>query len=114
MPSIISPDFSEVTGIDWFVEGLATYASGQLDSARIKQVKDAIASNKVPGSLDKFWTGRLKYGLSGSIVEFIDKKYGRKTLVKLMQCPGLQQLLTSLHVTEKTLLNDWQQYEKHR
>lgn len=34
-----SPDFSNVEGIDWFVEGLATYASGQCDSLRIAEIK---------------------------------------------------------------------------
>lgn len=38
----ISPDFSNTEGIDWFVEGLATYASGQCDSTRIDEVKKAI------------------------------------------------------------------------
>src|SRR5262245_46112699 len=30
-----SPDFMDVAGIDWFVEGLATYAAGQLESGEI-------------------------------------------------------------------------------
>jgi hypothetical protein len=67
-----SPDFSNVEGIDWFVEGLATYASGQCDEQRIADVKKAITENKVPSSLDNFWTGKNKYGLSGSVVQFID------------------------------------------
>ena len=27
----LSPDFNDVTNIDWFIEGVATYASGQCD-----------------------------------------------------------------------------------
>ena len=46
-----SPDFSDTEAIDWFVEGLATYASGQCDSSRIKEIKKAIAENKIPGTL---------------------------------------------------------------
>ena len=61
-----SPDFSDTEGIDWFVEGLATYTSGQCGSSRIKEIKKAIAENKIPGTLDGFWKGNLKYGLSGS------------------------------------------------
>jgi hypothetical protein len=75
-----SPDFSDAAGIDWFVEGLATYASGQCDSTRIAGIKNAIVKNTVPKSLDKFWTGKLKYGLSGSVVMYIDKKYKRAKL----------------------------------
>lgn len=47
-----SPDFSNVEGIDWFVEGLATYASGQCDSLRISEIKKAISGNKIPNGLD--------------------------------------------------------------
>ena len=32
-------DFNNVTGLDWLVEGFATYASGQLDTGRISGVK---------------------------------------------------------------------------
>jgi hypothetical protein len=35
-----SPDFSKVNNIDWFVEGLATYASGQCDSSRLSSIKN--------------------------------------------------------------------------
>jgi len=79
-----SPDFSDTEGIDWFVEGLATYASGQLDSLRLKEIKNAIIENNVPASLDSFWTGNFRYGLSGSIVLFIEHKWGRNTLRKLL------------------------------
>jgi hypothetical protein len=34
-----SHDFSDVENIDWFVEGLATYASGQCTRQRIDEVK---------------------------------------------------------------------------
>jgi hypothetical protein len=55
----VSPDFSHVEGIDWFVEGLATFASGQCDSLRIADVKKAIRDNKIPENLDKFWQVKL-------------------------------------------------------
>jgi hypothetical protein len=50
----VSPDFSNVEGIDWLVEGLATFASGQCDALRIAEVKKAINENKIPKSLDDF------------------------------------------------------------
>jgi len=105
-----SPDFSDATGIDWFVEGLATYASGQCDSARIAKVKKAIAENKIPVSLDKFWTGKLKYGLSGSVVMFIDHKYGRSKLKALLSFNKNTEILAALNITEPALLNDLKTY----
>jgi len=85
-----SPDFSDVDRIDWFVEGLATYASGQCDSIRILEVKKALLDNKIPESLNEFWTGNLKYGLSGTVVMYLDNKYGREKLTSLLtQVSGL-------------------------
>lgn len=102
-----SPDFSDVTGMDWFVEGLATYASGQCDTERIAEIKKAVSENKLPVSLDKFWTGKLKYGLSGSVVMYLDKKYGRDKLKELLKFNTNEKLLNSLSLTEPDLLLEW-------
>ncbi|ESU30030.1 hypothetical protein FLJC2902T_05210 [Flavobacterium limnosediminis JC2902] len=106
----VSPDFSDVQGMDWFVEGLATYASGQCDSARIAEVKKAIFDNKIPKSLDEFWSGKLKYGLSGSVVLFIDAKYGRAKLIQLLALNKKTELLSVLNTTESELLEEWKLY----
>lgn len=108
-----SPDFSNTEGIDWFVEGLATYASGQFDSLRISEVKKAISENKVPDQLDNFWTGRLRYGLSGSVVMFIDRKYGRATLISLLPLTKKSGILSALKTTEPELLTEWRNYFKN-
>lgn len=105
-----SPDFSDVTGLDWFVEGLATYASGQYDSVRNVEIKRAMAENKVPESLDKFWTGPLKYGLSGSMVMYIDKTYGRTLLTGLLRFNTLPEILASLNISELELITGWKKY----
>jgi len=106
----ISPDFSNVEGIDWFVEGLATYASGQCDSERISEIKKAIISNNIPKSLDSFWTGNLKYGLSGSVVMYIDHKYGRAQLKKLLPFNKKSEILSSLNTSEDALLKGWKDF----
>jgi hypothetical protein len=105
-----SPDFSATEGIDWFVEGLATYASGQCDSLRIAEVRKAIADNKVPAGLDNFWTGKLRYGLSGSMVMFIDKKYGRQKIKDLLSITKKPELLLSLGLSEEKLIEEWKKY----
>ena len=51
-----SPDFNDISGVDWFIEGLAVYASGQCDSIRMSEVKKAISNNNHPQSLGEFWT----------------------------------------------------------
>ena len=105
-----SPDFSKTEGMDWFVEGLATYASGQCDSARILEIKKAIQENSIPATLDSFWTGKLRYGLSGSVVLYIDRHYGRSTLIKLLPMTKKSQVLSALGVQEGDLLKEWRAY----
>lgn len=105
-----SPDFSNVTGIDWFVEGLATFASGQLDWGRIAEIKKAITDNRIPAGLDKFWTGNLRYGLSGSVVMYIDKQYGRVKLKELLKFNKNSDILSALNTTEEELLRNWKKY----
>jgi hypothetical protein len=108
----ISPDFSDVSGIDWFIEGLATFASGQCDETRINEIRKALSENEIPRSLDSFWTGKLRYGLSGSIVMYIDSKYGRARLKELLKFSRKSELLVSLGITEANLLTGWEQFIK--
>jgi hypothetical protein len=97
-------------GLDWFVEGLATYASGQCDSLRILEVKSAISENKIPNGLNDFWTGKLRYGLSASVVMFLDKKYGRAKLIELLPFNKKADVLSALKTTEPELLVEWKKY----
>ncbi len=110
----ISPDFSNMEGIDWFVEGLATYASGQCDSERITEIKIAISNKNIPKTLDSFWTGNLKYGLSGSVVMYIDHKYGRAHLKKLLPFNKKSEILSSLNTSEDVLLKGWIEFMVNR
>lgn len=103
-----SPDFSSVSGIDWFVEGLAVYASGQLDSLRMAEVRTAINDSRIPDSLAGFWSGKLKYGLSGSAVKYIDTRYGRTALRDLLPLRNVSEVLRSLGTTEEDFLREFE------
>lgn len=105
-----SPDFSDFEGLDWFAEGLATYASGQCDSARMAEVKSALSAGKTPRGLDGFWTGQLRYGLSGSMVSFIDERYGRSKLKELLKYNTRRNVIEALGTTETELLSGWATY----
>lgn len=105
-----SPDFSDVEGIDWLVEGLAAYAAGQLDEARLADLHKATGTNAAPATLDKFWTGKHKYGLSGSVAWFIDKRYGRAKLKQLLAYHKLEEVMQALNTTESDLLRDWKKF----
>ena len=103
----MSPDFSEVYGIDWFVEGLAVYASGQCSEERMKAVRNAVLSGQIPETLDHFWSGDLRYGLSGSLVMFIDERYGRTTLTELLKYNRKSEILQKLGTDETGLIANW-------
>ncbi len=105
-----SPDFSDVSGIDWFAEGLAAFASGQCDTEKILSIKKLIADKKNPIELDNFWKGKYRYWLSGSMVMFIDHAYGRATIIKLLPFNNKTEILSYLHTTEAQLINDWSKY----
>ena len=103
-------DFDNLDKLDWFVEGLAAYASGQLTKEKIQTVKIAIREKKVPSSLDDFWKGKIRYQLSGSIVQYIDQKWGRKKLETLMTRTKKSEVLTDLGISETDLLMAWEKW----
>jgi hypothetical protein len=105
-----SSDFSAVEGMDWFVEGLAAYASGQVSEEKLKAVTTALKENKIPASLQNFWTGKLRYPLSGSVVRYIDLTWGRKKLVSLLTYANLADLLRALETTEEKLMAGWKAF----
>lgn len=106
----VSPDFSDTDRIDWFVEGLATYASGQCDSTRMAEVKKAVSAGKIPPGLDQFWTGKLKYGLSGSVVMYLDQRLGRAKLLECLTCNKKDDLMAHLGLSEAALLDGWKKF----
>ncbi|MCD4691792.1 MAG: hypothetical protein K8R79_02665 [Calditrichales bacterium] len=104
-----SPTFENIENIDWFVEGLAVYVSGQLDDGRLKRAKSHILDNGAPNKLADIWKGKHKYGFAGSIVKFIDDKYGREVLVKLITFTKATEILNTLSISEKELIKEWKQ-----
>jgi hypothetical protein len=105
-----SPDFSDITGLDWFVEGLATFASGQCEAKRMEEVKALIQKGMAPADLASFWTGKNKYGLSGSMLMYLDAHFGRDRLISLLPFNRLEHLLGALKVSEGALVEGWKSY----
>jgi len=76
-----SRDFDGMDDLGWFVEGLATYVSGQLELGHADDARKAIAEGKAPIHLADAWSGRYRYGVCGSMVQYVDSRYGREMLV---------------------------------
>ena len=107
-----NPDhtFNYIEKLDWFVEGVATFVSGQLDEKRLLRIKQMILDDKTPSTLDDFWKGQEKYGLSGSMVAYIDKTYGREKLFMLLKLTNKKEVLKFLGVSEGQMIKSWKDY----
>ncbi len=104
------PDFAGLDDLAWWIEGLATFASGQLDSTRVAGIKGLLQDNKAPGDLQQFWTGRHRYGLAGSAVAWIDDIFGREKLFGLLDLTKQEEIFSRLQTNEGDLLQRWKQY----
>jgi hypothetical protein len=105
-----SPDFVDVTGIDWFVEGLATLASGQLEEEHLLSARDALASEAGPEALAKAWTGRYRYGVCGSLVAFVEREIGHARIDELLGATSGEELLALIGMGEDELLERWREW----
>jgi hypothetical protein len=102
-----SPDFVDVSGLDWFVEGLATLAAGQLTDERLEAARAALAAGRGPDGLDGAWSGPHRYGFSGSLVALLDRELGRERLIELLPATSRDELLALAGTTEAELLESW-------
>jgi hypothetical protein len=102
-----SPTFENIDNIDWLVEGIAVYVSGQLDDARYQRAKTSIQQEDSPNKLAEIWRGENRYGFAGSMVKFIDEQYGRDVLFKLMSLTKAEEVLQVLDISEDELINQW-------
>ena len=60
--------------------------------------------------LSKWWKGKHRYGLSGSVVMFIDNVYGRVKLKTLLPLNKKSAILTALNTTEEQFLAAWKKH----
>jgi hypothetical protein len=96
--------------IGWFVEGVAVFASGQLESDHLATAADAIAEGAAPTELESAWSGKYRYGVSGSLVAYIDTRWGRDVLLELMTMSTEDEILARLAISEHELLDVWRRW----
>jgi hypothetical protein len=105
-----SRDFTGADEVGWFVEGLAVVASGQLDRQRLASTTAAVRAGDFPRTLSDSWSGPNRYGRAGSVVRYLDEKYGRETLIALLPVVKQADLLARLEISEDQLLHDWKRW----
>lgn len=105
-----SRDFDGADEVGWFAEGLAVLVAGQLGRNRLSDPREAVRTGAAPARLADAWSGRYRYGVSGSLVAYIDATWGREAIRDLLAVTTQQQLLGRLGVTEQALLERWKAY----
>jgi hypothetical protein len=100
-------NLSSLLTAQWFTEGLATYISGMLDVDYAGAVQARLAAGFAPRTFADVWNDRDNYPLSGSIVRYIDRRYGRTALRDLLSARSTSTILTRLGVGEAELLAAW-------
>jgi len=100
----------ELEGLDamaWFVEGLPTYVSGQLERSHKGIAKREVKAGRIPARLEDAWTGRGRYAIAGSMVRFVDEKFGRKKVIELLRTAANDEAMKALGTSEEGFLSDW-------
>jgi hypothetical protein len=101
------PNFDGMDDMGWFVEGLAVLASGQLERSQKGRAAEALKAGRAPAKLADAWSGRYRYGVCGSMVEFLDHTKGRDVIKKLLSAVTNEEALRILNTTEQKFLDDW-------
>jgi hypothetical protein len=101
------PDFTGLDGIGWFAEGLAVLASGQLAQEHAGKAKEALDAGRGPQDLASAWSGRWKYGVCGSLVEFWRERAGDGALVRALGATTNAELLGAAGMEEGEFLEAW-------
>lgn len=109
-----SDDFAGAEGLAWFIEGLAVQVAGQLDRDRLSDPAEAVKAGAIPTQLEDAWSGEYRYGVSGSLVRFIDERFGREVIVRMLPLTTEEEVLSLLGWSEAELLENWTAWVRAR
>jgi hypothetical protein len=102
-----SHEFEGADEVGWFVEGLATYVSGQLEREHAARAREAVDTGAVPARLVDAWSGPDRYAVAGSLVAYVEEIGGREVVTDLLDATSQQQILRRLGIEEDQLLREW-------
>lgn len=103
-------DFEGLEPIGWYLEGLAIYVAGQLERDRLADPAEAIETGAAPSRLADAWSGKYRYGVSGSMVQYIDVTYGREMTTRLLAATSQEEILSALDTSEEEFLAAWREF----
>ena len=71
---------------------------------------EAIAAGEAPAELAEAWSGPYRYGVSGSLVAWIDDHWGRATLREALEFTSWKEFEARLGMTEPEFLAGWENW----
>ncbi|HEU0299994.1 MAG TPA: hypothetical protein VFR37_11080 [Longimicrobium sp.] len=96
---------------EWFEEGLAVLAAGQLDAPARAAVRQRVQAGFAPATLAEAWSGTpIPYAVGGSLVHYVDSVHGRAALHGLLAETTAAGLLARLDVSEAAFLDGWRAF----
>jgi hypothetical protein len=105
-----SEDIGLLEDLGWFIEGVATYVSGQLQASHRGRAAAAIRQGQSPNRLSDAWSGSYRYGVAGSMASYIDRHWGRGVLQEALKARTRDELLGQLGVTESAFIAGWRDW----
>jgi hypothetical protein len=91
----------------WFQEGLASYASGQLDAEYRGQAQARFSQGYVPTSLEAMMNDSAAYGLAADLICYIDRIWGRSALRAMTRAPNTTAAVAMINESEASLIARW-------
>jgi hypothetical protein len=110
MQSNPTDEFVGAEEVGWFVEGLATYVSGQLESSHADRAREAVETGETPDRLVDAWSGPYRYGVAGSLAAFLDDQIGRTAFTELLTATTQAELLEPTGMSEQQFLAAWMKW----
>ena len=101
------PSLSSLQDVQWFFEGLAVDVSGMLVVDYAGIVPSRVHAGFAPRTLAEVWSDGANYPLSGSIVRYIDRHFGRAAVRDLLDARTTPTILARLGIDEAALLSAW-------
>ncbi|WP_100642510.1 hypothetical protein [Alteromonas facilis] len=105
-----SDDIGIYEDIGWFIEGLAVHVSNQLEGDQLASPAEAIIEGMHPKKLEAAWSGKYRYGISGSMVEYIETVWGKDVVRQLLEFTTEEDILSTLQVSEQAFIGGWKEY----
>jgi hypothetical protein len=102
--------FDGMENVGWFVEGVAVLVSDQIRLKHAGRATEAVKTKKTPTALKNAWSGPYRYSNCGTIVYYIEQKFGRKKITEFLEFTAPKEFYKALNLSEEQILQNWKSF----